>query len=48
MADTPMATMALFKLGSRRADSAIAKIRKGTASMASVKRDITLSVLPPT
>ncbi|CFU08015.1 Uncharacterised protein [Bordetella pertussis] len=46
-ADTPMAIMALVRLGPRKAASAIARIRNGIASSASVAREMTLSVQPP-
>ena len=47
VAVTPMAIMALDRLGPRKAASAIARIRNGTASMASTMRDSTASIQPP-
>ena len=47
VADTPMAIMALLRLGPRKAASAIARIRKGQARKASVMREMTVSTAPP-
>ena len=44
--ETPMAIMALVRSGPRKAASAIARIRKGQASMASTTRDSSASVQP--
>jgi hypothetical protein len=43
----PMAIMALPRLGPRNAASAMARIRNGQASMASVMRLISASMKPP-
>src|SRR5271154_7318816 len=48
VADTPIAIMALLRLGPKNAASAIARIRNGQASMASVMREISASTQPPT
>ena len=48
VADTPIAIMALLRLGPKNAASAIARIRNGQASMASVIREISASTQPPT
>ena len=45
---TPIAIIALPRLGPRKAASAIARIRKGIASIASVSRLIAASSTPPT
>ena len=42
-----MAIMALVRLGPKNAASAMARIKKGAASRASVQREITASVQPP-
>ena len=42
-----MAIIALVRLGPRKAASAMAKIRNGIASMASVAREMTASIQPP-
>ena len=47
VAETPIAIMALPRLGPRKAASAIARIRNGQASMASVSRLISASMKPP-
>ena len=47
VADTPMAIMALLRLGPRKAASAMARIKKGQAKKASVMREITVSTAPP-
>jgi len=43
----PMASMALVRLGPRKAASAMATMRNGMESMASVNRMITPSTQPP-
>jgi hypothetical protein len=48
MAEMPMAIMALTSAGPRNAARAMANIRNGQASIASVRRLITASVRPPT
>ena len=47
VAETPIAIIALVRLGPRNAASAIARIRNGHASTASVSREISMSILPP-
>src|SRR5208282_5190609 len=47
VADTPIAIIALVRLGPRNAASAMARIRNGQASMASVMREISASAQPP-
>src|SRR5271165_336504 len=47
VADTPIAIIALVRLGPRNAASAMARIRNGQASMASVMREISASTHPP-
>ena len=47
VAEMPIAIIAFVRLGPRNAASAIARIRKGQASSASVIREISMSVLPP-
>jgi hypothetical protein len=44
---TPIAIIALPRLGPRKAASAMARIRNGQASIASVKRLIRASSQPP-
>ena len=44
---TPIAIMALPRLGPRNAASAIARMRNGTASIASVMRESSASIQPP-
>ena len=44
---TPMAIMALPRLGPRKAASAMASMRNGQASMASVMREMSASMKPP-
>ena len=48
VAETPIAIIALVRLGPRKAASAIARIRNGQASIASVMREISASTQPPT
>ena len=47
VAEMPIAIIAFVKLGPRNAASAIARIRNGQASIASVIREMSASVLPP-
>ncbi len=47
VAETPIAIIALVRLGPKKAASAIARIRKGQASIASVMREINASSQPP-
>jgi hypothetical protein len=47
VAVTPIAIIALPRLGPRKAASAIARIRKGMASMASTIREMMASIQPP-
>lgn len=47
VAERPMAIIALTRLGPRKAASAIARIRKGIARSASVRREIAPSIQPP-
>ena len=47
MADRPMAIMAFVSDGPRKAASAMARMRKGAASSASVKREMVKSTQPP-
>ena len=48
VAETPIAIMALVRLGPRKAESAIARIRNGQARKASVRREMKASTTPPT
>ena len=48
VAAMPIAIIALVRLGPRNAASAIARIRNGQASSASVMREISASGQPPT
>ena len=48
VAETPIAIIALVRLGPRNAASAIARIRNGQARNASVMREISASTQPPT
>jgi hypothetical protein len=47
VAEKPMAIIALVRLGPRNAANAIAVMRKGIASNASVMRDMIMSTQPP-
>ena len=47
VAEMPIAIIALVRLGPRNAASAIARIRNGQASIASVMREISASTQPP-
>ena len=47
VAERPMAIIALTRLGPRKAASAMARIRNGIASSASVRREIAPSIQPP-
>ena len=47
VAEMPMAIIALVRLGPRKAASAIATIRNGMASIASVIRMMSPSIQPP-
>ena len=47
VAEMPMAIMALLRLGPRKAASAMARIRNGQASMASVMREMSASTQRP-
>jgi hypothetical protein len=46
-AERPIAIIALVSDGPRMAANAIARIRKGQASIASVTREIAMSIQPP-
>src|SRR5450755_26279 len=48
VAEMPMAIIALVRLGPRKAARAMARMRNGQASIASVMREIRASVQPPT
>jgi hypothetical protein len=47
VAEMPIAIIALVRLGPRNAASAIARIRNGHASIASVTREISASIQRP-
>ncbi len=47
VAAMPIAIIALVRLGPRKAASAMARIRKGQASIASVMREMSMSGQPP-